>query len=59
MFDKNRENKSIRGKSRITFRVLQSFTKKIKIRNDITMQKNYRFSKKQEGMDLVTIGVQI
>ena len=48
-----------RGGSRINFRVLQNFTKKIENRNDITMQKNYRFSKKQEGMVLITVGVQI
>ena len=33
--------------------------KEIENRNDITMQKNYRFSKKQEGMVLITVGVQI
>ena len=33
--------------------------KKNENRNDITMQKNYRFSKKQEGMVLITVGVQI
>ena len=59
MFDKNRMNKSIRGKSRINFRVLQNFIEKIKNRNDITMQKNYRLSKKQEGMVLITVRVQI
>ena len=48
-----------RGGSRINFRVLQNFTKKIENRNDITMQKNYRFRKKQEGMVLITVGVQI
>ena len=48
-----------RGGSRINFRVLQNFTKKIENRNDVTMQKNYRFSKKQDGMVLITVGVQI
>ena len=48
-----------RGGSRINFRVLQNFTKKIGNRNDITMQKNYRFSKKHVGMVLLTVGVQI
>ena len=33
--------------------------KKFENRNDITMQKNHRFSKKQEGMVLITVGVQI
>ena len=33
--------------------------KKIEHRNDIIMQKNYRFSKKQEGTVLITVGVQI
>ena len=33
--------------------------KKTESRNDITIQKNYRFGKKQEGMILITIGVQI
>ena len=31
--------------------------KKIENRNDITMQKNYRFSKNQESMVLITVGV--
>ena len=48
-----------RGGSRINFRVLQNVTKKIENRNDVTMQKNYRFSKKQEGMVLITVRVQI
>ena len=47
------------GGSRINFWVLQNFTKKIENRNDITMQKNYIFSKKQEGMVLITVGAQI
>ena len=47
---------TIRGGSRINFRVLQFFTKKIENRKDITMQKNYRLSKKQEGMVLITVG---
>ena len=33
--------------------------KKNENRNHIIMQKNYRFSKKQEGMVLITVGVQI
>ena len=33
--------------------------KKYENRNDIIMQKNYRLSKKQEGMVLITVGVQI
>ena len=49
----------IRGGSRINFRVLQNFTKKVENRNDITIQKTYRFSKKQEGMVLITVGVEI
>ena len=48
-----------RGGSRINFRVLQKFTKKIENKNDITMEKNYRFSKKQEVIVLITVGVQI
>ena len=48
-----------RGGSKINFRVLQNFTKKIENRNEITMQKNYRFSKKQKGMVLITVRVQI
>ena len=39
--------------------VLQNFTKKIENKNDITMQKNYRFGKKQEVIVLITVGVQI
>ena len=38
------------GGSRISFRVLQNLLKKNENRNDIIMQKNYRFSKKQEDM---------
>ena len=48
-----------RGGSRINFRVLQNFTKKTENRNDANMQKNLRFSKKQEGMVLIIVGVQI
>ena len=46
-----------RGGSTINFRELQNFTKKFENRNDITMQKNYRFSKKQESTVLITVGV--
>ena len=42
---KREKNLTIRGQSRINFMVLQNFTKKIENRIDITMQKNYRFSK--------------
>ena len=38
------------------FKILQ---KKIENGNDITMQKKYRSSKKQEAMILITVGVQI
>ena len=50
---------TIRGRSRINFRVLQNFTNKIEDRNDITMQKNYRFSKKQEDMVLIIVGADL
>ena len=46
---KRKSNVPFRGGSRINFQVLQNFTKKIENRNDITIQKNYRFSKKQEA----------
>ena len=36
--------------------MLQNFRKKIENRNDEAMQKNYRFSKKQEVMVLITAG---
>ena len=49
----------IRGGYKVNFRVLQNFTNKTENRNDINMQKNHRFSKKQEGMVLTTAGVQI
>ena len=52
-------SKFFRGGSRINFKVLQNFIKKNENRNDITMQKNYGFSKKQESMVLITVGVQI
>ena len=59
MESQNNNNASGKGGSRINFRVLQNFTKKIENRIDITKEKNYRFSKKQEGMVLITVGVQI
>ena len=37
-------HRTTRGGSRINFRVLQNFTKKIENRNDVIMQKNYRFT---------------
>ena len=46
------------GRIQDQFQGAAKFYKKIKHRNDVICKKNYRFSKKQEGIALTTVGVQ-